>query len=308
MRGSRPAERRNGGIQDWRFGPPERPLVVRNAEAVLAHLPLFLAGWPFRHLGPAGEAGREPDIAVVEDTGGGFSIVGRGPGAVTARAATELDAANAVAGSLVGAFIAGDPGRIGVHGGAVEIGGRLVVLIGDAFAGKSSVSLHLAMRGFRLFGDDRIALGTPDEARAADGLCLGISPKLRLPVPPDAGPRFTAFVEEFIEVSTEETAYLQLGDHIAAPFGAICPLGALVLLDRHDTPVSAALEPVGGGEAARAVLSCAFAPHLGAQALVAGVGRLVGAIGCYRLSFSSSREAAGLLIDRLNVPPGPGGG
>ena len=42
--------------------------------------------------------------------------------------------------------------------GRVEINGGLVVIVGDLFAEKSSVALHLSVLGYRLFGSEQIAI------------------------------------------------------------------------------------------------------------------------------------------------------
>jgi hypothetical protein len=62
----------------WLFGPKEHLISVRNAEAVLAHLPLFLGGWPMRGLGAAPE--QAYDIDIIENRDGSLVVRLAGPG------------------------------------------------------------------------------------------------------------------------------------------------------------------------------------------------------------------------------------
>ncbi|MBM3488677.1 MAG: hypothetical protein FJX67_18945, partial [Alphaproteobacteria bacterium] len=50
------------GPSTWLFGPPETPVVVHNAEALMAELAVHLGGWPIRWAGATPP--RDPDITV----------------------------------------------------------------------------------------------------------------------------------------------------------------------------------------------------------------------------------------------------
>jgi hypothetical protein len=53
-------------------------------------------------------------------------------------------------------------GELGLHGAAVELGGRAVVLVGGSGYGKSTLAAALCARGGRLLADDAVALATAD--------------------------------------------------------------------------------------------------------------------------------------------------
>ena len=88
----------------WQFGPEEHLISVRNAEAVLAHLPLFLGGWPMRGSGAAPE--QAYDIDIIQNGDGSLVVKLAGPGGNDMAFDNALDAANGFAGSLIGACLA----------------------------------------------------------------------------------------------------------------------------------------------------------------------------------------------------------
>ena len=169
------------------FAGHARPLRVQLPEAVLAEFPLFAPDWPAE---PDDEPGGGAlDIAIEADEGGYRRRTAWG---ADIRLDHARDAANALAGALIEGFTRQGEGLVCLHAGAVRLGPALVLFIGDSESGKSSLSLHLAAAGHRFFGDDRILLDL--SAEPVTGLCLGLAPKVRLPLPPEAGEAFTRFV------------------------------------------------------------------------------------------------------------------
>jgi len=288
------ARLRSGAASLWRFGPEIAPILVRNAEAVLAHLPLFLGGWPLRWIGDDDAPDAVPDIEIVERSEGAIDVA---TAVHNASYAGAMDAANGLAGALISAFIGRQPEMICLHAGSAVVGGGLVVLIGGSHAGKSSVALHLAAAGYRLFGDDRIAIDLADTA-APLGLCLGLMPKVRLPLPPDCGARFAEFVEGYSEVQDDTAAYLKPWEGEAAIFGETAKLRALVVLDRIDGAPTT-VELLGRPALLRAMIENVTAPQRDAGTLVAQLDALARAVPGYALSFGSSREAAAALVGSL---------
>jgi hypothetical protein len=126
----------------------------------------------------------------------------------------------------------------------MRLGPALVLFIGDSESGKSSLSLHLAAAGHRFFGDDRILLDLSVEPVAS--LCLGLAPKVRLPLPPEVGAVFTRFVAARTRREMAGQAYLSLAEG-SAGFGEGSPVGALVLADRRDG-AETSLAPAGRGD------------------------------------------------------------
>lgn len=289
----------DGGPADlWRIGPADRAVLVENADPLLAYLPYFIGGWDLRWAGA--EAGTAtPDVRVGVLADGGFRVTSSGPGGADFTFDNPYDAANGLAGALISVHVARLPDTICLHAAAAVVGDGLVILVGDSFAGKSSVALHLAVLGNRFFGDDQIAV-TLDGS--ATGFCLGLTPKVRTPLPDDSGEAFREFVAEYTAMEGDGQVYLKLWEREAASFGETAPVRALVFLDRCDSGV-AELLPAARSAVVRSMVGTAFAPHLDSSRLVAGLTRLAGDVALHRLKFSSSREAAALLSRRLRPAP-----
>ena len=273
----------------WNFGPTDAPVLVENAEAVMPHLPYYLGGWDFQWVGTAAEG--PPDVRIIENCNGEYRVVSNGPGGTDFGFDNPYDAANGLAGGLISVHVARNPKMVCINASAARIGGSLVIVIGDSFAGKSSVALHLAVLGHRFFGHDQIAV-TLDQAPV--GTCLGLMPQVRLPLPSDCGDAFREFVEGYSAMQGEDMAYLKLWDGEAGGFGEIAPIGTLVLLDRRHSG-TAELRPASRLELVRKMVSTAFAPHIPSVELLDGLTHLADSAGAYHLKFSSSREAAALL-------------
>ena len=273
----------------WNIGPADAPVIVENAEAVLPYLPYFIAGWNIQWAGPATDA--PPDVRVLEHGDGTFRVISSGPGGADFAFDNPYDAANGLAGALISVHVARDPSAICLHAGAAKIDDGLVIVIGDSFVGKSSVALHLAVLGHRFFGDDQIAVTLGIDAV---GTCLGLMPKVRLPLPDDCGDAFREFVEGYSSMQGDDMAYLKLWEGEAGDFGETAPISALVFLDRL-TEGDAVLEPASAAELVKNMVSTAFAPHIASADLLAGLTQLAAGAAPYHLRFSSSREAAALL-------------
>ena len=98
-------------------------------------------------------------------------------------------------------------------------------------------------------------------------MCLGLTPKVRLPLPADCGPRFAEYIESFTEIRDEEVAYLKLWDGEAAAFLEQAPLAAFVILNRNGAG-ACTLDPVSRPAIVKALLAQCFAPHVDPQSLV----------------------------------------
>ena len=277
----------------WWIGSETGPVLVENAEAVMPYLPYYLAGWAIRWAGEA--VPRSPDVRVVENPDGTIQVLSYGPGGADFTFENPYDAANGLAGALISVFVGRDPQMICLHAGAARVGDGLVIVIGDSFAGKSSVSLHLAVLGHRFFGDDQIGVTIDNPSH---GLCLGLMPKVRLPLPEDCGDAFREFVDGYSSMQGDDMAYLKLWEGEAGAFGETALVRALVFLDRDDGGTEgegAKLRPASRPELVKAMVRTAFAPHVSSSELLAGLTRLADAADAYHLRFASSRDAAGLL-------------
>jgi len=283
----------------WSFGPPDKEIRVGNAELLLAQLPFFLNGWPCRRLDD--DYADDMEITISERSDKQIEIDLKGPGALNSVFENEFDAADGLASALVAAFVSRLAGTLCLHASSVQVGSGLVVLLGNSMAGKTSVALHMASAGYRLFGDDRLAVHTGN-GDLATGLCLGLTPKVRLPLPADCGHRLAEYVESFTEIWDDETAYLKLWEGEAAVFMEPAPIAAFVILNKADAG-GCTMEPASRPSIVKALLGQCFAPHIETEGLVKMLTGLASDIAGYELQFSNSGEAASLLTSTLRGTP-----
>jgi hypothetical protein len=109
------------------------------------------------------------------------------------------------------------------------MGDGLVALTGPRRAGKSTLIARLtAEPDLAVFCDDVLPLDADGH-----GIALGIAPRLRLPLPPDASDRFHRHVATHLGPADDRYGYLCAPT--TARHGIRAPLTALVALDRRES-------------------------------------------------------------------------
>ena len=174
-----------------------------------------------------------------------------------------------------------------LHTAAVEMNGGLVLFPNTRRAGKSTLSVALADRGYPLFTDDylRIRRGSDDEPL---GVANGIRPRLRLPTPTDLGDRS----------GPRNRQYLYPGVPNLPANGRASLLKALVFLERREGEV-ARLTPVSPDDAMRAMLYQNFGRHLHSGTTLAALATLVEGLPRYRLVYDRLGDAVALLAGEM---------
>lgn len=258
-----------------------RPIVVRIDAALVGELSILIAEWPWRRVGTARRwhvriAAAAPGYAVTER---------RGREVLETFYPTAPHAMGAFTGALIAAALRQTRDTISLHAGAACFSRGAVVVLGPSMAGKSSVALHMAANDGRLLGDDSVAIA---DDRA---LSFGLAPKLRLPLPADAGRLFIRFAGARIRRTQSGIAHLHLRRGEAARFGQDAPLRGIVILKRGEEGAPRLL-PAERSATMRALVTHGFAPQFGAAALVTRLAALASRTPAYTLEFSRSREAA----------------
>lgn len=186
-----------------------------------------------------------------------------------------------------------------LHGAAIEISGRLVIIPNIRRAGKSTLTACLAYRGFRVFSDDFFSVGLDSDGRFT-GAAMGVSPRLRLPVPKDFSASFRLWVAENDGPANRQYKYLTLPGQPA--HGAECPLGAIVILDRQEGGPTR-LEPMDIHKAVEVLLHQNFARSVHSGTILHMTNALLSVVRPHRLTYSSAEDAAAFLADRLSDWP-----
>ena len=285
----------------WVLAGPRRPIIAVGLDPLADYVRLFVADWPCESV--QSTPPRPPDV-VVRSARGGHSVFCRAVPEEPYPSSDPLDAARFVVGALICAYLSQVGDGLAIHAAASEFGAGVALLIGRSEAGKSSLGLHLAAAGHRLYGDDQVILRIGGGRASATVTCLGVNPKVRLPLPDDCGSGYRHFVEGRTIFRNETLALLRLEEERAARFGEEREVAALIALDRGPGG-EALLAPAAPSTVLRKVLECGSSIRLKADALLTGLGKLANSVPGYALRYSSSAEAARLVERKLGVA-GPG--
>ncbi|MFN3937197.1 MAG: PqqD family protein [Gemmobacter sp.] len=194
-----------------------------------------------------------------------------------------------VVADLVQAFCDERPGVLGLHCGAVRIGGRLVAFTGPFRAGKTTLVTRLGLEPcVTFFCDDILPILADGQAVA-----LGIQPRLRLPLPAMTGSGFRAAVQSGLTVSDSRYGFVRLDSQ--APRGTLGRLAALNVLDpRENTPPR--LHPIYTAGAAGHLIRQNIADPGDVPHHFDRIAGLAASLQCLTLVFSDLEDAAQLLL------------
>lgn len=283
------------GRSHWVFAGPRRPIIAVGIDSLADHLRQFLADWPHERVATAPPPA--PDI-VVRVEGSAHTMFCRGLPDETYLCTDPFHVTQTVVGALIYTYLSQVDDGVLIHAAAVELGDGVALLVGGGQAGKSSLGLHLAAAGHRLYGDDGVIHCLARWPRPATATCLGVNPKVRLPLPDNCGVGYRRFVETRAVFRNEVLAILRLEEERAACFGEEREIAALIALDRRDSG-EAVLAPVAPSAMLRKVLECGFSICLTVDALLTGLSELARKVPGYVLRYSSSAEAAALVEKEL---------
>lgn len=158
-------------------------------------------------------------------------------------------------------------------------------------AGKSTLVAELAMRGHRVFCDDVL----PIDLTRRLGIALGISPRVRLPLPQSLSARHLHFVNSRIRLSDRYAAYINLHEAELAVFGEAVPIRAIVLLNRQTEAVRAELSKAGRPQSLSKLIDQNFARHLSPTMIFDNMLKIVEAAELRTLVFSVVEDGANLI-------------
>ncbi|TVP46644.1 MAG: PqqD family peptide modification chaperone [Halomonas sp.] len=253
-----------------------------NAQPVLPVLKAAMSGWP---LAECPRQSSEPDICVWGKDGGFWQQAPALPKGMWLD--TSVGAACSVIADVAGAFLRHHTDYVGLHCGSAEINGQLVIFPESHRAGKSTLTAAFAAAGYRVFGDDVVAL-TPK----GEGVSLGIAPRLRLPLPRAIDEAFQDFVATHQGPSDSRYGYLKLDETLLANHGDKRPIGAIILIDRDSNITTPQLTSLQHGEGLWQLLKQNFADTLSDHELITKFLPLVKRIPCFLLRYSDAYNAA----------------
>ena len=273
-------------VEAWSVAGPTAPLKVEGPAALAPLFPLLLPGW---HLEPGGNGAADLTLG---QGAAGFDLRGAILPEGHMACGEFLQAADTLANALLTCYAAQSPDLFQVHASAIAMKGRVFAFLGESLAGKSTLALHLAAQGERLFGDDRLLLRLPQESDGpATALGAGLGPRVRLPLPAGSGAVLQDFVEDRRREDHDGAAFLSMAPGEIARLGEGAPLGAMVLLARGESE-AVRLDDARPAEILQAVLTRSVAPHIAPENLVKRLDLLLRRVPCYHLRYPDSRSAA----------------
>ena len=184
------------------------------------------------------------------------------------------------------------PDLLCVHAAAVQFGDRLVVFPSSRRAGKSTLTCALAHQGQTVFTDDYLFIDIAADG-AMNGTANGIAPRLRLPVPDGFSEVFNRWATADQGPSNKQYKYLT--EAPLATGGASLALGAIVVLDRQDEPVTPRLDPIDQATAMDSMIIQNFARSLHAGIILQSIETLTANLPTYRLVYHCGEDAAAFL-------------
>jgi hypothetical protein len=281
-----------------RFDRVSRPVQIDDGHALLPILASVFRYWPFFEVEE--DAAEVPVIEVRRD-GDGYRLYADWR-AEPPRYSNPVNLACGLAVNVNRAMLQERESWLCLHGAGIDIGGRLVVLPNYYRAGKSALTVCLAAAGARVFSDDIVPLlpGGP-------GMALGVSPRLRLPLPDGLGERSLRFIEQRRGAANKQYLYVELEPHEQAPFGTEARFGGFVLLNRRESG-AASLSPASSGEVLKQAVLRNFARQVPAEMSLDRLHGVVAASACYKLTYANGDDAADLLMERFLDADSIGGG
>jgi len=184
------------------------------------------------------------------------------------------------------------PEEMCLHAASVRMGAALVVFPAVRRAGKSSLTMALAAKGYKVFGDDVLSVAsTPREP--VIGKATGSSIRLRLPLPQG----LPSWVIEHIETyrGPGNRQYLYVSPPEIATNGQQAPIGALVHLERCED-VATKLSPMSPGLMLKSILKQNFARSFDADHILGDLFELAENTPAFLLQYSDIEEVVDLLV------------
>lgn len=183
-----------------------------------------------------------------------------------------------------------------LHAAGIQMGEALVVFPSRRRAGKSTLTAELSRRGHRVFTDDILAVQLSSDG-IAEGLATGVSPRLRLPLPPEASERFYSWVEQ--DQGPANKQYKYLTEAPVAGFDKAAPIGAIVTLNRVEEDVTPSFSDMDAKEVLPVLIHQNFGRFANSGRILSAFGAIARDLPCLKLTYGSFEQAADFLEEAV---------
>lgn len=260
-----------------------------NCQSLEAILSTVLSRLP--HSIVEGEAG--PTFASIVSAGGKYRVQAPTLGEPTYQK-DPVNAACELASLIAKQMVHGRKDRLALHAAAIAVEDALIVFPSGRRAGKSLLTVALADLGVKVFGDDVVPVKLVPET-PIEGIALGISPRIRLPLPPSA----TILNDRLVGLpAAENDQYRYVAVPELAPFGEQLPIAAFVTLVPAEG-ASPRLSAMSQGSTLNALLKQNFGRSSSAEAQLIGLHALASTALSLELAYTNPTSSAALIMSEL---------
>ncbi|MBC8445517.1 MAG: hypothetical protein H8D75_02640 [Rhodospirillaceae bacterium] len=207
---------------------------------------------------------------------------------------------NAACDFLVDAFkcyVANNPSLLCLHTAAVDFGDGLYLFPSTYNAGKSTLCVHLASLGMKVYADDVLYLNGDSR-----GMAPGVLPRLRLPLPGDCGDAFHTFVGKRQGPKSSRFLYLKMRAGELASYGETAPIKGIIELCR-DPVARMEMLPATTGDILKRTILQNFAQAVPALETLDRLHGLCEKAKRYTLHYPDGARAARFLVEALKPCP-----
>ncbi len=265
-----------------------RPVALIGCDELAEVIASVLRGWEMREMAQAETA--EPAITI-RRIDGRYSRTSRWL-SEPASFSHPLNATCDFLVDLMRAYVADNERLLCLHCAAARFDDGLVIFPSTYKAGKSTLAAYLAAAGTRLFTDDVL----PIDSVTGHGMAPGFLPRLRLPLPDDAGAEFRAFIDSKAGPGSDRFLYLDLAADGLAPLGETAPIrGAVLLMREADAPVE--LSPAGADDILQSAIRRNFAHNLSGLETLDRLHAVIDGAECHTLRYGHAEDAVARLED-----------
>lgn len=260
-----------------------RCLRIEGAPEVVDALAQAIPGWPMTI---ESAHGASPDLYIYRDADGLWQ------GALGESSEFYLPspaaAACSLVGELVGRRLAASVKILGLHCGSVEINGHLVLFPESSKAGKSTLTVAFAAAGYRVFGDDVLAL-----TESGEGMAMGIAPRLRMPLPDSFSAEFVNYAKQHAGPEDGSYRFVIPAANQLARYDETGSIGTIVLLERDPQIIDPDVVKLSSGEGLLQLLCQNFAANdMPSEALLERLLPLMQSVSCLLLRYSEPLAGA----------------
>ncbi len=274
------------------FADLRGPVVLTGCSDLSGIIAMLLRGWDISPY--EGPHDAEPVIRI-EKTGGKFIRHSRW----LDQPVGFDDPVDAVCDFLVDltkAYLDTATGMMCLHGAAARFNDGLVIFPSTYGSGKSTLSVELARRGIRIFSDDVL----PIENNRNFGVAPGILPRLRRPLPDDAGIGFREYIKSRAGIASRRFQYVGLHAHEMAPLGETAAISAIVLLER-DPAHTPELLPARESDIVKSIILRNFSKNVTAANVLDRLIEVSWQADTHTLKYATVEQAADVLCRRFGA-------